>query len=300
MKTFKIFLLISASVFLLSSCSKNQTSKENSEKNKKENKEKASNDIANSDLSKYDLGSVNPQIITLPAELKEISGLTMTPDGRLFGEQDEQGIIYQIDYKTGDIVKKFTLGKPPVKKDFEDIVYINNKFYLLHSKGEIFEFEEGDNGESVDYKIYKTGLNGKYDIEGLCFDPETNSLLLACKGFPGVENDDNDKAVYSFSLDSMKLDPVQRFLISKTDIKNYFNPSGIQRNPLTGTFFLIAANGNEIIEISKEGNYIGKESLPKKIHAQPEGITFSSDGTLFISNEGKNGSANIVVYPRKH
>lgn len=293
----KIFLLVIFSLFILTSCSKNQTDKSGSKSDKKEKEEK-NNDIKG-ELSKYDLNSENPAIIKLSAELKEISGMTMTPDGRLFAEQDEDGIIYQVDYKNGNIIKKFYLGKPPIKKDFEDIAYANNKFYLMHSNGDIYEFKEGNDGESVEYKIFRTGLVKENDIEGLCFDQETNSLLLACKGISGVD-DEKDKAVYSFSLDSMKINPEPRFMLMKSDIKNYFNPSGIQRNPKTGTFFIIAANGNEIVEFSKDGKFIGKHQLPKNIHVQPEGITFSSDGTLFISNEGKVGSGTIVIYPYRN
>ncbi|MBK8554053.1 MAG: SdiA-regulated domain-containing protein [Ignavibacteria bacterium] len=294
MKIYLTLLFTVVTLFLFSSCSKDQTVKDG--KNKKEGKEKATDDIANSELSKYDLSSENPQIINLPKELKEISGITMTPDGRLFGQQDESGIIYQIDFTTGAIIKKFAVGKPALKKDFEDLVYANNKFYLLHSNGEIFEFPEGNDRESVEYNVYKTELTAANDVEGLCYDSETNSLLLACKGNSGVDGS-GDKAIYSFSLESMKLNPQPRFILKKSDVVNSFNPSGIQRNPLTGTFFLIAANGSMIVEISKEGNYIGKASLPKRIHFQPEGITFSSDGTLFISNEGNSGGGSIMIYP---
>ncbi len=295
----KICFLVIILVFFLTSCSRNQTGDDKSGVNTKEKDSETKNDISKSELSKYDLSSESPTILKMPDDLKEISGITMTPDGRLFAEQDEDGIVYQIDYKTGNIIKKFFLGKPPIKKDFEDIVYANSKFYLMHSNGDIYEFNEGDDGESVPYEVYKTGLAKENDVEGLCYDKETNSLLLACKGTSGVD-DEKDKAVYSFSLDSMKLNMKPRFMLMKSDIKNYFNPSGIQRNPVTGTFFVIAANGNEIVEISKNGNYIGKEKLPKSIHVQPEGITFSQDGTLFISNEGKSGSGTIVIYTLKN
>lgn len=293
----KIFLLVIISVFFLTSCSKNQTDKNNSKTDKKE--KEAKKEVINGELSKYDLNSETPVIIKLPAVLKEISGMTMTPDGRLFAQQDESGIVYQVDFTNGNIIKKFFLGNPPIKKDFEDIAYANNKFYMIHSNGDLYEFIEGNDNESVDYKMFKTGLIKGNDVEGMCFDPETNSLLLACKGISGVD-DEKDKAIYSFSLDSMKLNPEPRFMLMKSDIKNYFNPSGIGRDPKTGTFFVIAANGNEIVEISKDGKFIGKHSLPKNIHVQPEGIAFSADGTLFISNEGKDRSGTIVIYPYKN
>ena len=36
--------------------------------------------------------------------------------------------------------------------------------------------------------------------------------------------------------------------------------------------------------------------LKKKIHEQPEGIVFAQDGTLYISNEGKDGKAKIYKF----
>lgn len=301
MKSKKILLLIFASIFLISSCSKNQTDKDKTSKENKEKppKEKSVENITNSELAKYDLSSVNPVIVTLPNDLKEISGMTVTPDNRLFCQQDEQGIVYQVDYNTGSIIKKFSLGSPSIRKDFEDIAFANGMFYLMESNGDIYEFKEGIDGESVEYKVYKTELSKKNDMEGMCYDPETNSLLLATKGSSGT-GDVDDKAVYSFSLDSMKLNLQPRFILKKSEIKNNFNPSGIIFNNKTGTFFVIAANGNEIVEISKSGGFIGKQKLPTGIHPQAEGIVFLNDNTLLISNEGKSGSGTIIVYPYKN
>ena len=166
MEFYKILLVILSSVFLISSCSKDQTGKEKSSgsNNDKSSKDKNSDNDSNSSLSKYDLDSEKPAFITLPGELKEISGIVMTPDGRLFAQQDESGIIYEIDVKTGDIIKKFAFGKPPLRMDFEDIAYVNDKFYLVTSKGEIFECQEGNDKEHLEYKVYKTGLKGANDV----------------------------------------------------------------------------------------------------------------------------------------
>ena len=290
-----LFLLI---LLIFSSCSKDKTAKVNSSSEKEitEEKKSSSDKISNSELSKYDISSNDPRIIELSKELKEISGLTMTPDGRMFAQQDEDGIVYQLNTETGEVIKRFYLGEPPLRKDFEDIAFANNKFYMLHSNGDIYEFSEGVDGEAVNYKLYKTDLSKENDVEGMCFDPKTNTLLLITKGKSGTNNRD-DKAVYSFSLSDMKFNPEPRFVLKRSEIKDYFNPSGIEYNHLTGTFFVIAANGNEIVEVSNEGIVLGNEKLPGKIHAQPEGITFLQDGTMYISNEGKKDRANLVVYP---
>jgi uncharacterized protein YjiK len=171
----------------------------------------------------------------------------------------------------------------------------------MKSSGKIFEFNEGENNGSVLYKIIKTFLTKENNIEGLCYDPETNALLLACKDSPG-KGYEKMRAVYSFSLNSMIVDEKPRFLIPIKAIKNNmleneFNPSGISRQPVSGTFFIIASRGNTIVEVSKSGEILDQKNLPESIHIQPEGITFSKSNTMYISNEGKNKHARIAVYP---
>ncbi|MGH2575240.1 MAG: SdiA-regulated domain-containing protein [Ignavibacteria bacterium] len=269
-----------------------------------ERKDKLDRVSDSSALSHYNIEDENASFIKIPDELHEISGITMTDDGRLFGHGDEEADIYQIDYKTGNIIKKFYLGKSSVDADFEDIAFVKDKFYIVTSKGTLLEFKEGGDGEHVDFNVYKTKLNSNNDVEGLCYDKETNSLLLVCKGFPG-EGYEKHKAVYSFSMNSMALEEKPRFLIPLSKIKsntleNEFGPSGIARHPKAGTFFIIAARGNTIIELSKEGEIINQKDLPTKVHKQAEGITFDKDFTLLISNEGKFKLGRIVIYPMKN
>jgi uncharacterized protein YjiK len=307
----KYILIGFLSLFLVCSCSgkkKGNDQKTDSEKDKKDKTEEVKKDENKSSsggsLSSYDITSSSPQTIELSSDLMEISGITFTPDNRLFAHGDEYADIFEIDPVTGKIIKKFTLGSLlAVKGDFEDIAYVKDRFFLLESKGKLYEFKEGSNGEFVEYKTYKTFLNEKNDVEGLCYDNESNSLLLACKGSGGKELG-KDKAVYTFSLDNMELEETPRFVISYKDIKNNtvegkFNPSGIAKNPVSGTFFIIAARGNTIIEVSKTGEILDQADLPENVHKQAEGIAFKSDGTLYISNEGRGKIPVIAVYKMK-
>jgi len=257
---------------------------------------------ANSSLQWYNLEDENAKYIKLSNELRGISGICFSTDDRLFCETDENANIYQIDSKSGEIIKKFSLKDSVNSGDFEDICIVGDRFFLIQDHGGLFEFKEGANNSGVDYKVYKTFLTRENNIEGLCFDPETNSLLLACKKYAG-DGYDKMKAVYSFAMNTMTLNEKPRFLISTKPLKklsseNKFNPSGIARNPATGTFFIIASRGNIIIEVTKEGDVLGEKDLPKSIHIQPEGIAFSKDNTLYISNEGKGKTAGIVAYTK--
>ncbi len=99
-----------------------------------------------------------------------------------------------------------------------------------------------------------------YNIEGLCYDPNTNSLLAACKGYPGKRYN-GYRAIYSFNLKEKKLEAKPRFLLSleildkKYGMKN-FSPSAIERNPETGTFFILSSHVKALIEVTPEGKII--------------------------------------------
>ncbi len=297
--------------FLVISCgNKKDNSKDKSKEKDKtseqklETKDNTSKTGGKSVLDSYDIESTSPKVIELQSDLMEISGITFTKDDRLFANGDEDADVFEVDYTSGKIIKKFYLGDLlVVKGDFEDIACVNEKFYMVESKGKLYEFSEGENGKSVEYKTYKTELNSKYDVEGLCFDSETVSLLLACKEFGG-EDIGKDKAVYSFSIVNKTLNEKPRFVIPQKEIKNNtsegkFNPSGIARNPISGTFFIIAARGNTILEVSKNGDILTQKDLPEAIHKQAEGIAFKSDGTLFISNEGRGKTPTLVIFDMK-
>lgn len=253
-------------------------------------------------LPLYDLQQKKPATVFLPKALDEISGLAYSSDGKLFAHDDEESTIYQIDEKSGSIVKKFFL-KPKVFDDFEGIAIARGKLYLVTSNGDLYEFAEGKNDERVSYNVYHTDLKKSNDVEGLCYDPATNALLLACKDFPGKGYDGN-RSVYAFSLRTMKLEMKPRVLLPLANIEttsrnNVFKPSGIERHPMSGTFFVLAANGESIVEVSKDGAVLGQMTFPKNVHPQAEGITFSSDNTLIISNEAASGRAKLLRYPMK-
>lgn len=257
-------------------------------------------DDALPEIERYDVAAKGPKSVKLRGKLTEISGLALTKDDKLFAHNDERGIVFEIDRSSGKTIKAFELGDKSVKEDFEGIAIVGERFFLVTSAGDLYEFREGADKEHVNFEVHKTFLSSKYDVEGLCYDPATNALLLACKGYPG-KNLDNYKAVYSYSLDSMQLQKQARFLLPAKRLRRNtkekeFSPSGIEFNPTSGTFFVIASQGNTIVEIDVEGNILGQSLLNQREHRQPEGITFASDGTLIMANEGDGKHARLVVY----
>jgi uncharacterized protein YjiK len=254
-------------------------------------------------LHHYNLKDGNSTTFKLPKSLIEISGIINIGKNRIFAHNDEEGVVFEIDYSTGKILKSFLLGTNEVFKDFEDITFAQNKLFLISSKGIIYRFNEGENNSHVEYDVFKTGLSKAYDIEGLCYDPVTNTLLIACKKYPGPGYE-GSRTVYSFSLATYELLKKPRFILNEKDIEDRFDlkkisPTGITRDPKSGNFFILTSHVKAVLEISPDGKILAAEKLSKKIHPQPEGITFADDGTLLISDENSDGGLITLYKPVK-
>ena len=170
--------------------------------------------------------------IILPKELIEISGLAYAGEEFVYTHNDEEGKVFKVSVESGEIVKKFYVGNKKLKKDFEGIAVVRDYIFLTTSDGVLYRFTEAENNGTAEYQKFKTGLSAKNNIEGLCYDEKTNSLLLACKGSAG-KNLKGYKAVYSYDLNKYKLNTIPRFLINvdalnkKYNIKD-FSPTGIE------------------------------------------------------------------------
>ena len=252
-------------------------------------------------LLNYSFSDEHSRTITLPKQLNEISGLTVTGDDRLFSHNDEIGTVYEVDIETGKILNQFYLGKKKLKKDFEGIAAVKDSLFLVTSSGVLYKFNFPDDERNVDYIKVKTFLSAKYNVEGLCYDKATNSLLLACKEYAG-KNLTEYKAIYSFDLSTYKLQEEPRFLINLDSLKSKFNinnfsPTGIEVHPNSGNVFILSSHEKVIVELSSNGELLNAVKLKSKNHRQPEGIAFLSNQSLLISDEGQNKKAKVTVIP---
>ena len=254
-------------------------------------------------LESYDLKVETATHWKLPGRLKEISGLAMTLDDRLLAHNDEKGVIYEIDYRKGIIVKAFQLAdmKNPVSGDFEGIATVNDQVYLVTSSGRIYEGSRGDDGESVLYNIYSTGVGKDYEIEGLAYDASQQALLLMCKDARSTELKEQ-LIIYHWSIDEKRLIEEAHILIPVIEFTRHieekkFQPSGIERHSMSGNYFVVASRQRAIAEITPEGQVVAAKQFPAEWHRQAEGITFAPDGALIIADEGTGGKARLTVYP---
>ncbi len=246
--------------------------------------------------------------VGLASMLREVSGIAISPDGRLFAHNDEEGTVYQLDPDTGNVIKSFYpvekrwYGHDRLAGDFEDIAFADGYFYLVSSSGVLYRFEEGSDGEEVPAGKYETFLDERFDVEGLCFDPVEGELLLACKQWPdGLHLKEflfgkqstrkKKKPVFAFSLSTMSLQEKPRFVIDADIVKKRsgrkgFRPSAIMLHPLSDTFLVVSSSAGMIAEFSRSGELLDWSSLSPAIHGQPEGIAVAGNGDLYISDEG--------------
>ena len=257
----------------------------------------------NISLANYTLNEETATHWKLPRNLEEISGLAMTRDDQLFAHNDERGIIFEIDYQNGAIAKAFQLSdmKNPVASDFEGIATIDDQIYLVTSSGRLYECREGTAGESVIFNVYTTGVGRDCEIEGLAYDESKRALLLMCKDARS-EGMEGQLAVYHWSIDQKQLKKDAHTVIPVVEFSQHikgknFQPSGIERHPVSGNYFIIAARQGAIAEITPGGKVIAVREFPAQWHRQAEGITFAADGTLIIADEGAGKRARLTLYP---
>jgi len=236
----------------------------------------------------------------LPKRLAEISGLAFSADDRLFAHNDEQGVIYQLDWQAGRIVKAFVLGETPIREDFEGIAIAGADFYLLTSGGILYRTREGADGEHVVYQRIDTGLGAQCEFEGLAYDGQRKLLLAACKN-PRSAALKGQVAVFAWSLQRQAVDQAASFtvpvaaLADRIDVR-HFNPSSIEISRDGKQLWLLAGKQQALAEVDLRGQVVAVTRLSATLHPQPEGLTFGPGGELIIADEGTQGRAKLAIY----
>ncbi|QAA82469.1 hypothetical protein EI546_12390 [Aequorivita sp. H23M31] len=237
----------------------------------------------------------------VPKELEEISGITYLSDNKIVCVQDEEGILFIFNLDTDLIEKQINFAK---SGDYEGLAIIDSTAFIVESSGKIFEVS---NYLSIDFhtEVYQTPFSGKNNLESLTADPKNNRLLLAVKDVD--PNSKSYKGIYAFDLESKKIDSKPIFKINLDDPifrgKNgssdnerhgQFYPSEIAINPVDGNIYILEGKDPKLLIMDSNEKLLQLHTLNRESFPQPEGMTFAPDGTLYISNEGKKGMANIM------
>lgn len=266
----------------------------------------------------YDLKHPSKRF-SLPAELTEVSALTDIDSNTVACLQDEEGVIYLVDLSTGKIISKSMFAGPG---DYEGLTRVGEDLYALRSDGLIHHLRK----EGADYVSSDTFrvVVPNHNIESLGLDERNQVMLIAAK-----DNLKGDKAlrearfVYGWNLrtDEQLMKPVltlnvQRIAsqaralgvklpMKRTDkgkerLDFKLRPSSIAMHPTEDLYYLLSAQDRALLVIDRAGALKELVFLDPTLFPKPEGITFQPDGTLLISNEGKDSPPNLLVFSQKH
>ena len=240
-----------------------------------------------------------PGLVNLPGELDEISGLSYyAKDTSLFAISDEKGVLFKIH--TG-IPTRISKWKVSPKADFEDIVLLDSIFYLLKANG-VIQLVKFVGKDSIYNQEFPSAISGENDFETLYYDPSIKRLVALCK-----ECEVDKKGVVSAIL----FDPqtfneniinIDVSALTKKDEKKSFHlkAAAAAIHPITGELYILSSVNRLLVVMNKNKEILASYPLDPGLFKQPEGLCFSDDGMMMISNEAADvGTANILFFRYK-
>lgn len=241
-----------------------------------------------------------PEVVKLPLELDEISGLAFSQkDASLFAINDERGNLYKIHPTQPDNIQRWEFS---TGGDYEDVVLLPPYFFVMNSKGgfTVFRFGQGS-PDLAETLIIPAPEESGNEFEACYWDPRLGRILVVCKDCKRDTEDstsvfalDPKTSVWTVAPIGINTNEIAT-LLNKQNIR--FKPSGAAVHPLTGELYMVSAVNKILVVASSRGNVKNVYELDKGMFKQPEGIAFSQSGTMFISNEAADvGVANILVF----
>lgn len=263
----------------------------------------------------YDLSKPD-QILHLPNQLMEISGLTALDNETFACVQDEKGIVFIYDAIKNEIKDAFNFH---LDGDYEGITEAHGTIYILRSDGTLFEISDYTK-PGFKVKPYDTGIPAK-DNEGLCFDQKNDRLLLASKSKPSTEPKQTPlRMIYGFDLKTKKLSDTPTYTFNVNELEAYakknkialpvktkkdgsvskpslkLKTSAIAIHPISQELYLLSAKDHFLFIFNPDGSLLNMLPLDAKMYNKAEGITFYQNGDMLITNEGeKDGSKGATA-----
>lgn len=234
-------------------------------------------------------------VYILPKKLLEISGHVVLGNGQFAAINDEDGEVILFDPEVADgNLELIPFGG---NADYEDIVLVDSTYYVMESNGDIHIVQPG----SVKSEQVKFSRDVKVEFESLVHYPDKGKLVLITK-----DHRMDEEAIYAFSFDltSRQFDetpffkiPMREIFTSLKDFSAECKPSAAAIHPILDKLFILASVGKVLLICSKEGRVEAAYELNPSHFQQPEGISFASNGDMYISNEGLQGKATLIRFP---
>ena len=241
-----------------------------------------------------------PEIRELGKSVNEISGLTYNADDTsLLAISDSKRKIFQIDLRR-EKLKDYS-EKIYTQSDFEDIVKVDTVTYVLISDGTVISLplKVADSSKTI---VYPSPFTGKNDFETMYYDSTVKGLIVICKECE-AEKGQHRRTAFRFDLASKTFDTAAFYGISTEDVKALvknddaeFRPSAAAIHPIERNLYILASAGGLLVITDTKGKVLEAFNLNPDLYPQPEGIAFSPNGTMYISNEGKYGKPSLLVF----
>lgn len=253
-----------------------------------------------SNSESYDLSS--PKVVKLPEILDEISGIAYyAKDTSVFAIIDEDGILFKIPLKYPAGFRQWKFDK---KRDFEELVLIDSTFYALVSNGDIetikFSGEKVETQKS-DFSNESKDVN---EFESMYYADDSTGLVILCKSCAADPKKSFSSYKYNFRDSAQTYAPYLNFdmsvIESTLNVDKHLKASAAAVHPITKDIYIISSVQKLLVVTNSKGEVKELIQLDPGIYKQPEGLSFTPDGDLIISNEFANdGFANLLLLKYK-
>ena len=240
----------------------------------------------------------NREVKYVNEDLQEISGIFYLEDEhRMVSINDEDGKLFLVDFsgKTATVSEDF--GK---HGDYEDVTADDRYYYVLQSKGRIHRVRR-DSVQGTE-EIFDIKHKDS-DFEAMYMDSPEKRIVMICKSCRGKEKKGKIPA-FSFDLATLQFEDEPRFEFDTHKVKSLVRdkymdckPSAAAIHPILRKLFVLCSVGKVLVICDLNGKVEEAFRLDPSFFPQPEGITFSANGDMYISNEGQSDRGTIIRFP---
>ena len=235
----------------------------------------------------------------LELKLQEISGITWDTKNNVFlAVDDGSDKLFFLDKDTRIIIAESVFGDIG---DYEDVAILNGIPYILRSDGMIIKIVKDSTGKIIGMEAGKIDLSGTNDFETMYSDTARKALVLICKNCKS--DDTKSVSAFAFYPDSIGFDNKPLYTINAAKVEQLspfktskLQPSAAAIHPVLQKLFILSSASNQLAIADLNGNVESVYKLSPKLFPQPEGITFRSNGDMYISNEGINTKATLSKF----
>jgi uncharacterized protein YjiK len=240
-----------------------------------------------------------PEKYNLPSRLDEISGIAFIDNNAetVYAVNDEEGKVYRFNLTDKD----YPFSKFSGKGDYEDLAILkNNRIVVLKSDGSLFVFPtDVTNTKEIKIADEFPQLLPKGEYEGIA--AQENKVFVLCKDCP---SDKKNKQVTIYEIgftDGTSPKMISPFIANLSSLKKKqkFNPSCIAKNTITGEWYILSAADKLLVVMDEAWKLKDTYPLNPSVFRHPEGMAFSKNGDLYISNEAEGSTATILKFAYK-